>query len=59
MRTSGRGGSEALLFIAPAVILAWLFLWLSGNTTGVLLTLDAWLVRSSNAVLAAAASLIS
>ena len=59
MRTSGRGGSEVLLFVAPAAILAGFFLWQSGNTTGVLLKLDGWLLRSSQAILAALASLIS
>ena len=60
MRTSGRsGGSETLMFLAPAGILAVFFLWQSGGAIPLLSGVDRWLVRSGQALLAALASLVS
>lgn len=57
MRTSGRVGSEALMFVAPAIILGAIFLWNSGDTMGFLSSLDRWVLRGTQALLAAIASL--
>ena len=40
MRVSGRGGTESLMFIAPAAIFGGFFVWMYGGPIDVLTWLD-------------------
>lgn len=46
MRVSGRGGSESLMFIAPAAIFGAFFLWMSGGPLDAVAALDRFLLQS-------------
>lgn len=60
MRTSGRGSSsETLMFIAPAAIIAALYLWHSGGVVGLLPAVDRWILRSGQAIWDVVSSLVS
>ena len=59
MRTSGRGGSDAFLFIAPAAIFGGFFLWLFGGAGELLNALDGSLVRAGRAALEWMSALLS
>ena len=45
MRTSGRGGSESVLFIAPAAIFGSFFIWMYGTPVDAVAALDRFLVK--------------
>lgn len=45
MRTSGRGGSESLMFIAPAAIFGGFFIWMYGTPTDAVVALDRFLMK--------------
>ena len=51
MRTSGRGGSEAFMFIAPAAIFGVLFLWLFGEPRDVVVAVDRWVLKLGESVI--------
>lgn len=59
MRTSGRGGSETLLFLAPAAIFGGFFLWLYGGPVEMLTSFDRSLLGAGRAALAWLAALFS
>ena len=48
MRTSGRGKSEILLFIAPAAIFGGLYVWIYGSPLEAVTALDRVLVKGLN-----------
>lgn len=52
MRTSGRGRSESLMFIAPAAIFGALFLWMSGGPRDVAAALDQLVLHGISATIA-------
>ncbi len=45
MRTSGRGKSETLLYIAPAAIFAAIYIWMYGTPADAVTALDRMLVK--------------
>lgn len=51
MRVSGRGGSEGLLFIAPAAIFGGFFLWMSGGPLDAVAALDRLLLNGMYAAI--------
>lgn len=59
MRTSGRGGSDSVLFIAPAAIFGAFFLWLFGTPEDLLVSVDRLLLGAGRAALAWATALLS
>lgn len=59
MRTSGRGGSETFMFIAPAAIFGGLFVWLYGSPFDLLVGLDRAVLRAANTALAWLGTLLS
>jgi hypothetical protein len=48
MRISGRGGADAILFIAPALIFLGIWVYLGGGPGDVLKTLDRWVLRHAS-----------
>lgn len=59
MRTSGRGGSESVMFIAPAVIFGGFFLWLFGSPHDLVIYIDRLLLGTARAALAWVTALLS
>jgi hypothetical protein len=55
MRTSGRGRSDAVLFVAPALIFLGVLIHMQGGLPAAVQSVDRWLLKSASAV----ASLIS
>ena len=51
MRTSGHGGSEKLMFIAPAAIFAALFFWIYGTPVSAIAALDRFIIDAFNWVM--------
>lgn len=51
MRVSGRGGSESLMFIAPAAIFGGFFLWMSGGPLDAVTALDRFLLNGMHAAM--------
>ena len=58
MRTSGRGGSEMLMFIAPAAIVGSIFLWLQGDPAGLRRSVDRTIVHATQTALEWVTSLL-
>lgn len=50
MRTSGRGRSETLMFIAPAALLVGVYIWLTGEPLDAVAALDRLVLTGVNAV---------
>jgi hypothetical protein len=51
MRVSGRGGSESLMFIAPAAIFGGFFLWMYGGPLDALADLDRFVLHGMHAAM--------
>jgi hypothetical protein len=52
MRISGRGGADAILFVAPALIFVGLWIYLEGGPGDVLKALDQWVLRYASGLAA-------
>lgn len=58
MRTSGRGKSETLMYIAPAGIFGGFLLLMSGTPHDAVIALDRFLVKFLDAAIGVAASVV-
>jgi hypothetical protein len=52
MRTSGRGRSDAILFVAPALIFLGVLIHIEGGLPATVQLLDRWILKSTSAVVA-------
>jgi hypothetical protein len=59
MRTSGKGGMDAVLFIAPGLIFLGILMYLQGGPSEVLTVLDRLVLRAANAVSGWVAAVLS
>ena len=50
MRTSGRGRSDAVLFVAPALIFLGVLIHMEGGLPATIQIVDRWIVKSTSAV---------
>ncbi len=58
MRTSGRGSSETLLFIAPAAIFGGFFIWMYGTPVDAVTAVDRALVKGIQWAMGMAAAVV-
>jgi hypothetical protein len=58
MRTSGRGKSETLMYIAPAAIFGGFLLLMSGTPHDAVVALDRFLVKILDAAIGVAAAVV-
>lgn len=49
MRVSGRGGSESLMFVAPAAIFGGFFIWMYGGPMDAVVALDRFILAGVHA----------
>lgn len=58
MRTSGRGGAESLLFVAPAAIFGGFFIWMYGSPIDAVVAFDRVLVKGIQWVTSVGAAVV-
>ena len=50
MRTSGRGRSDAVLFVAPALIFLGVLIHMQGGLPAAVQSVDRWILKGASAV---------